>query len=113
MTRPSLDLAARQVVVASYLYYRHDQSMMSDGEFDALCRRLSRNFKLLQPIRRFQLRSAEGIASSGFGVRVTVLAERAAYAWMRTNGFEPSDAGPIRKWTWSDNHNLHWASINK
>jgi hypothetical protein len=50
-TEPSLDLCARQIVVASYLYYRHDVSMMSDGEFDKMCQRVADNWDQLDPVR--------------------------------------------------------------
>jgi|1185.fasta_scaffold1732075_1 hypothetical protein len=38
---PKLDLWARQAVVASLLYYRHDGSFMSDCDFAQMCVRLS------------------------------------------------------------------------
>ncbi len=82
----SLDLAARRVVMASMLYYGLDVSMMSDGEFDALCKRLSDNWKDLSPQRRFALGSAEKIRASGYHVRVSTIAQDAAINWMIQNG---------------------------
>ncbi|WP_316207347.1 DNA ligase LigA-related protein [Bradyrhizobium sp. SZCCHNR3118] len=109
---PSLDLCARQIVIASLLYYRHDQSFMSDGEFDKMCQRVSKEWSKLSPLRKFMLGSAEAIRASGFHVKVTVMAEDSAYGWMQNNRVKPSDAGRIRSWTWNDTHRLHWGGLN-
>jgi DNA ligase-like, N-terminal NAD+-binding domain len=49
---PALDLCARQIVVASYLYYRHDHSFMTDGEFDKMCQRVADRWSGLSPLRQ-------------------------------------------------------------
>ena len=38
---PSIDLCARQIVVASLLYYGHDHTFMPDSEFDQMCQRVA------------------------------------------------------------------------
>jgi hypothetical protein len=108
---PSLDLCARQIVVASLLYYRHDHSFMSDHEFDDMCRRVSGAWSSLTPARQFMLGSPGEIRSSGYHVKVTHAAENGAYAWMRQNRVQPSQVGRITNWTFDDTHQLHWAGL--
>jgi hypothetical protein len=109
---PKLDLWARQAVVASLLYYRHDQSFMSDHEFDAMCVRIADAWDHLSPVRKFMLGSAGEIRSSGFGVKVTVAAENAAYSWMNSKRVSPSVVGRINNWTFDERHCLHWAGVS-
>lgn len=97
MDRPSLDRCARLVIMASYFYYRHDVNMMTDGEFDAHCRRLARNFHLLSDDRQFLLGDAESIRASGYHVRVTVLAQDACLHYAKENGLRLS-RGIITRW---------------
>lgn len=109
---PQLDLWARQAVVASLLYYRHDHSFMSDETFDMICKQLAEQWSQLSPVRKFMLGSSREIRSSGFGVKVTTAAEDAAYRWMEKNRVRPSQVGRIREWNFDDAHQLHWAGIN-
>jgi len=111
-TEPSLDLCARLIVVASYLYYRHDVSMMSDGEFDKMCQRVADNWDHLDPVRQFMLGSPEEIRASGFHVKVTVVAERAAWSWMDLHRELGNEAkGAITEWTFDETHQLRWAGV--
>jgi hypothetical protein len=107
---PKLDLWARQAVVASLLYYRHDHSFMSDHDFDAMCQRIADQWEHLSPLRKFMLGSAYEIRSSGFGVRVTVMAESAAYSWMRANRVKPSQVGEITNWEYHKDFG-RWAGV--
>lgn len=97
--RPSLDLCARLVIMASYLYYRHDANMMADDEFDTHCRRLSRNFHLLDDTRQFCLGDAQAIRSSGYHVLVTMHAQDACLHYARKHRLELNGSrGIITKW---------------
>ncbi|WP_439357721.1 DNA ligase LigA-related protein [Bradyrhizobium sp. DASA03007] len=109
---PSLDLCARQIVVASLLYYRHDHSFMSDHDFDDMCRRVAGAWSGLDPVRQFMLGSPGEIRASGFHVKVTAFAENAAYAWMRQSRVQPSQVGRINNWTFEKKFNLHWAGVS-
>ncbi|MGX9944815.1 DNA ligase LigA-related protein [Bradyrhizobium denitrificans] len=109
---PRLDLWARQAVIASLLYYRHDHSFMSDGDFDKLCQRIADAWDDLSQVRKFMLGSPGEIRSSGFHVKVTVAAENAAYQWMVQQRVRPSVVGRINNWTFDEKHRLHWAGIS-
>lgn len=109
---PTLDLCARQIVVASLLYYRHDHSFMTDHEFDDMCRRVAGAWSGLSPLRKFMLDSPDAIRASGFHVKVTCAAENAAYQWMVSRRVRPSQMGRIEKWTFDDKHRVHWAGVS-
>ena len=106
--QPSLCLMARRIVVASYLYYRHDCSMMLDGEFDSLCKRVADRWRELEPLRQWQLGSAQDIRASGFRVKVTRAAEGAAWDWMREERVAIDRAKCITSWRHSAVHRLDW-----
>jgi hypothetical protein len=89
----NLDLTARRVVVASMLYYGLDSSMMSDAEFDESCKRLAAQFDQLDPVRQWQLESAEAISASGYQVKVTQAAASAAVQWLVGQG----DHRPVQR----------------
>lgn len=108
---PSLDLCARQIVVASLLYYRHDHSFMPDHEFDHMCQRVAGAWSGLSQLRKFMLGSPGEIRASGYHVKVTMFAEDAAYRWMTNNRVSPSQVGRITTWTFDTAHRLHWAGL--
>ncbi|MGN6548395.1 MAG: DNA ligase LigA-related protein [Pararhizobium sp.] len=82
----SLDLTARRVVMASMIYYSLDEAVLSDGAFDAYCKRCATEWKALHPDRQFALGSAAKIATSGFHVRVSSLCEAGALGWLEAEG---------------------------
>ncbi|SDK38488.1 DNA ligase LigA-related protein [Bradyrhizobium ottawaense] len=107
-----LDWHARRIVVASYLYYRHDLSMMPDHEFDNICQVVADGWRGLSPLRQFMLESPGAIRASGFHVKVTWMAEAGAFAWMRENRQrENVDRGPVSQWNFDKTHQVHWAGL--
>lgn len=112
-SEPSLDLCARLIVVASYLYYRLDVTMMADHEFDQLCQRAADNWVWLSRTRQFMLRSASGIRASGFDVRVTYMAEAAAWNWLKENSKQTPTRGHIAqdRWRYSERMRMHWSYL--
>jgi hypothetical protein len=106
----SLDLIARQIVMAAYLYYRLDDPVLSDGDFDKLCQTAADRWDELDKFRQWQLGSAEAIRASGYQVRVTRLAEAGAWAWFKkVKGRDPrSSVGRIWRWRHSKRHRVDW-----
>ena len=102
-----VDKTARRVLVASLLYYRHDLSVMSDGEFDAACRFLSKRWVALDGFRQWQLGSAEEIATTGYHCRVTMACEGAARVWARTAGSRIKLI-PMSEWRWDEIRSVSW-----
>lgn len=84
------DLAARKVIVQSYLYYVLDAPTMSDGEFDKLSVYVSQHWDELDPVRQWQLGSPEAIYSSGAHIKFTVYSVAAAHQlYKEANGKWP------------------------
>lgn len=103
----TLDGAARRVVVASVLYYGLDASLMSDAEYDALCRRLVAEWDDLDPIRKWMLGGADQIAASGFHVNATGAAVSAAASLV------DFPVHRTRAWRWSAKHQVHYLKPNE
>lgn len=67
------DLAARKVMVASYMYYVLDESPMEDHEFDQLCQYVADHWDELSAARKFCLGDPEAIRASGAYIKYTVI----------------------------------------
>jgi hypothetical protein len=105
------DLAARRVIIAAYLYYRHDSPIVSDDVFDKTCNYVANNWGLLEPIRQFQLGSEEEIRTTGYHILITQQGEEAAFAvYRRKFGGTPSGSR-IKDWLWSDEYRCRYASL--
>lgn len=88
----SIDLKARQIIMASWLYYEKNISIISDAEFDALCQEVADDLEWFEmmgeseidPVRRIQLGSADQLRASGFHIKVTQLSIYAACSWFKS-----------------------------
>ncbi|UFK26734.1 hypothetical protein [Roseobacter phage RDJL6] len=100
----SIDLKARQVIMAAWLYYEKNVSLVSDAEFDSLCQQVAGELEWLDamgeceidPVRCVQLGSADELRSSGFHIQVTQASIGGACAWYRSlrKRSKPLDPGP-------------------
>jgi hypothetical protein len=108
-----LDLAARRVAIASYLYYRLDVSMMPDHEFDAMCQEVADHWDRLSPLRQFMLGSPAEISASGYHVKMTDMAVSSAHSWLNDHPgqYWNRHIGAPTQWKFSKEHQLHWTSI--
>lgn len=85
----SIDLKARHVIMASWLYYEKNISLISDAEFDSLCKQVAAELEWLDamgeceidPVRCVQLGSAEELRVSGFHIKQTQMSIAGACAW--------------------------------
>ena len=78
-----IDYIARRVLMASYLYYRHDKSMMSDERFDEMCRTLAHRWLALDPLLQWQLGSAHDLGGGGAHCKITFACESGALSWAK------------------------------
>lgn len=76
------DLAARQCVMASMLYYGLDINIIPDAEYDRLSKLVASHWDKLTPMRQWMVGKREEIAASGFQCKVTVQAANAAVTWV-------------------------------
>ncbi len=108
------DLMARHVIMASLLYYSLDISMFTDAEYDDKCKKVADHFNEIDPVRQWQLGSPEDIRTSGFGVKITVLAASATAYWMQTKGYKQR---PLfyrsREWRTDKKNDLRWLGASE
>lgn len=99
---------ARRVLMASWLYYRHNEAVVGDDEFDAMCKTLARRWIALSPFLQWQLGSAEEIAASGFHCKITLACAGGAQMWAKTKlGVDIPVATPWN-WIWDEERNVRW-----
>lgn len=99
----SIDLKARQVIMASWLYYEKDISLISDAEFDALCKEVATELEWfdamgeceIDPVRRLQLGTAEDLKASGFHIKVTQLSVAGACSWYLSKNRRAKPIDPV------------------
>lgn len=108
------DLAARLVIMASYLYYNRHSPVVPDAVFDATCRLVAANWDKLRPILQWQLESREAILAGGSHIKITRLGENAAIALHldRKNVLPHGTTIPPGRWRWSDQFQCFYATLN-
>lgn len=87
---------------------------MGDHEFDALCLYAADHWDELEPIRRWQLGSADAIRASGSHCRVTTYAAYSALQWLKDTGRTPTpeEIGYVT-WTFNKEHRVYWTSADR
>lgn len=65
------NVAARQVIYHSFLYYGLDQNEIKDTEFDKLCQYVADNWEQLSDDNKLKLGSAEKIRASGYHIKMS------------------------------------------
>jgi NAD-dependent DNA ligase len=56
-------------LMASYLYYHHDVSLMEDAEYDKICQRLAREWDQVEHTHKWCVERAALTAGTGFQMR--------------------------------------------
>ena len=90
------DLKARRVLMASWLYYEQSVSVITDAEFDRLCQEVADELEWgeamgecdIDPLRVFQLGTAEELRATGCHVWLTYATCGGAISWYREVGGE-------------------------
>lgn len=85
----SVDLQARKVIMAAYLYYERNVSLLTDAEFDSLSVVVAAELDWLDamgdcaidPVRCVQLGSGDELRVSGYHIRMTQMSVSGACAW--------------------------------
>ena len=57
-------------LMSSYLYYKKDQSKLSDGEFDMLCKRMLDNWKQIKHPHKNLIKKKDLEAGTGYAIRM-------------------------------------------
>jgi hypothetical protein len=86
----SPDLAGRRLIMASFLYYDCNAPVISDAEYDDLSLDVITGWDEISPTIQFCLGSADEIASTGQGVKITQRLHYGALAWAeKILGYRP------------------------
>lgn len=110
------DFKARQCVMASMLYYGLDVSFMPDTEYDKCATFVAEHWKLLTPLRQWMVGKPEDITTSGFRVKVTLLAANASVEWMILHKIPMPSKPPItitRPWRHDKRQGLRYLHTNE
>jgi hypothetical protein len=105
-----IDQIARRVLMASILYYRHDVSVMSDGEFDEMCHRLAFRWLALDEWLRWQLGSSHDMGASGVHCKITQACEGGALAWAKKRLLVTLPRIPQEEWRWCEERSVYWTT---
>lgn len=87
----------RAYAAHSYLYYEKDSSVISDGEFDALCKFLLDNYEWIKPFDLNDYLDKGSLeAGSGFAIAGKVCGQTRDYALdlLKTEKKKPAKAKP-------------------
>ena len=96
--------------MSAYLYYRRHSPVLSDGEYDFLCKAVAKRWDKLDWFLQWQLGNPEAILATGHQVKVTVQAEHAAIAWFRSvNNCLPHGDG-IEEWNYDEFRDVRWVA---
>lgn len=81
----SLDLIARKVLMASFLYYGLGESVISDDQFDKWCRKLAKRWDHLDEVRQWQLGgSPKDLLATAYHVRIAWATVYGALSWLNS-----------------------------
>lgn len=68
--------------MSSYLYYKKDKQVLSDGDYDLLCKRLLDNWKDVKHPHKFLIKKNDLKAGTGYAIRMyTMMIMSAAELW--------------------------------
>lgn len=107
-----IDRVARRVLMAALLYYRHDISIMPDGDFDAMCLRLAHRWIALDPFLQWQLGSPHDLGAGGAHLKVTKACEGGALAWAKQRLLTTLPRATPGEWAWDEAMQVHWVSAS-
>lgn len=109
----SIDLIARKVLMASFLYYSLDISIVPDEVFDKWCVTIGDRWDELDRHRQWQLGSAKEIRASGFHVKLTRAVIGGALSWLMAENRYPNT--PIvytKPWNHSKRYRVDWLTVD-
>ncbi len=105
-----VDTLARRVLMAAFLYYRHDTSIMSDGEFDEECLRLATRWLALDPFLQWQFGSPHDLGAGAMHVKITKACEGGALAWAKRCLLTTLPPIADDEWNWDAVRQVRWVT---
>jgi len=68
-------------LMSSCLYYEQDKSVLTDTEFDYLCKRLHDNWDKVEHMHKHLITKADLNVGSGYGIQYTNMIRGGANSW--------------------------------
>jgi len=68
-------------LMSSYLYYEKDESVLTDSQFDYLCKRLYDNWDKVEHMHKHLISKDDLKAGSGYGIEYTNMIRGGAISW--------------------------------
>lgn len=94
-------------LMASFLYYHHEISLMPDSEFDALCKRLLGCWRKVRHPHKRLVKRADLEAGSGYAIplrKYPLMTKSAAFALARSRGLLATTHSSLEEPQPQDNH---------
>lgn len=80
----NIDHSARQIMMAAFLYYGCNVSIMSDAEYDTISNNVADNWDILVPYYRELMESPEATRASGHHFLISNACYNGAIAWYKS-----------------------------
>ena len=68
-------------LMSSYLYYKEDRQVLTDDEYDALCKRLLNEWDNVQHMHKYLITKQDLKAGTGYAIKYTNMIIGAANRW--------------------------------
>ena len=68
-------------LMSSYLYYKEDKQVLTDDEYDALCKRLLSEWDNVQHMHKHLITKGDLTAGTGYAIKYTNMIIGAANRW--------------------------------
>ena len=83
LSNVSLNRLVPIYLMSSYLYYELDDSVLSDTQFDYLCKKLYDNWDKVEHMHKHLIDKANLKAGSGYGIQYTNMIIGGALSWQK------------------------------
>jgi len=73
-------------LMSSYLYYKKDESKLTDGEFDMLCKRMLENWKDIKHPHKKLIKKKDLEAGTGYDIHYPLMVKGATMHYLKESG---------------------------
>ena len=68
-------------LMSSYLYYQEDKQVLTDEQFDTLCKRLLENWDSVEHMHKHLISKHDLTAGTGYAIKYTNMIINSAHRW--------------------------------
>ena len=70
-------------LMSSYLYYEKNKSVLTDEQFDNVCKKLYNNWEKVTHMHKHLISKDDLLAGSGYGIKYTNMIKGGAMSWYK------------------------------